>query len=186
MRLISAAWRFAMPEQEGQRSSRPVSLNQDALVDDLRPSPTDPPPDVVELQGFLGRDTVDGYWRLYLSADLDVYLRIADADIVASRQRGPEETTLDPSRVLVRASASVEKVETIPLKTQASFLQGAYAATVLTAAASAMGPRLRRLRQGLGAGLNYPVSGSWVCQPQITIEFQTCFCTIFCPPPIWV
>jgi hypothetical protein len=172
-----------MPEEAG-RPSRPAQLSQDALVDDLRPSPTDPPPDVLEVRGFLGHDTEDGYWRLYLSADLDVYLRIAEADIVASRQRDSEEISLNASSVVIRASATVEKVQTIPLKTQASFLQGVYTAALSAAAdsrsgvADAMGPRRQRVRRGPDPRLDYPASGSWICQPQITIEVQTCFCTI--------
>ncbi|MGI8331651.1 hypothetical protein ACRYCC_16930 [Actinomadura scrupuli] len=148
-------------------------------MDELRPSPADPPPDVVELCGFVGRDTEEGYWRLYLSSDLTVYLRIAAADIVSGRQSDPAESDFRPSHLIVRTSASVEKVQTLPLDLQAGFLQGAYAAALAATADPCAAPSpARRARRVSAEQLEYPVSGSWICQPQTTIEFQTCFCTI--------
>lgn len=175
-----------MPEKTGKSSSRPPSLSQDGLVDDLRPSPADPAPDVIELYGFLGRDTADGYWRLYLNTRLDAYLRIAETDIVASPQPGPDATPLDPSCVFIRASATVEGVKSIPLKTEASFLQGAYTAGLIAAAhssavvAEATNLRPRRHRRDPSTREDYPETYPYFCPPQTTIEHHTCFCTVFC------
>ncbi|MFF2789794.1 hypothetical protein ACFVT6_24075 [Streptomyces sp. NPDC058049] len=179
-----------MSEQTGKPPPRNVALSQDPLVDQLRPLPTDRPPEVVELLGFIGRDTEDGYWRLYLDTALDTYLRISESDVVATGEKSPGDDVLAPSRVTVKSAASVEKVETVPLDAQASFLQGNYtAATFSTAAASrmpAMDVRSRRLRRAAEAErLEYPVSNNpYLCVPQITIELhQSCYCTIFCVLP---
>jgi len=50
-------------------------LSQDALVEALVPDP-DHLPDVIMLQGFLGRGGAEGAWRLYFTQDLDDYVDI--------------------------------------------------------------------------------------------------------------
>jgi hypothetical protein len=170
----------AMSQGSGQSSSQPPPLHQDALVEALRPSPDDPVPDVLQLRGFLGRDTDEAHWRLYLSSDLDTYLRIAAADIVAAWQHEADGPTVAPALVVVRSSATIERVEAGPLTTQGDFLRGVYVAEVLRAEESAVsqGRSRRRLPGGDGFPLIHPETGSWVCRPQITIESRTCFCTM--------
>ncbi|MEE6308199.1 hypothetical protein V1634_15325 [Plantactinospora veratri] len=174
-----------MPEEEADPVPRRPPLRQDRLVDDLRPAPQEPPPDVVELHGFLGRDGADGYWRLYLTVGLDSYLRIAEADIVASRQADDDATSLDPSVVVVRASATVEHVHTTSADLHADFLRGPYSTGLGTERSGNDAPATRsRLRRGhftAEAALAYPQTYPYFCRPQVTIEQQTCFCTIFCP-----
>lgn len=170
-----------MSEEARRGSAGPEPLHQDPLVDELRPAPTDPPPDVVRVRGFLGRDIEPGHWRLYLDSDLNVYLRIAEADIVGGRQGDPAESDLRPSHILIKSSATVEKVQTLPLDLQAGFLQGVYTAALAAGTdpceGTAQSPA-RRPRRVSEEYLAYPASGSWVCRPQITIESRTCFCTI--------
>ena len=172
-------------DDEGSRAKK-ASLQQDALVDRLRPSPADPAPKVLELRGYLGRDTVAGYWRLYLCTDLTSYLRIAEADIVDLQRPDSPGANLDPSQVLVRAAAEVECVTTVLLENQASFLSGEYTAAlpesaqVALAQAAASSRQRMRPRRGSVFVPRYPNTPGFPCQPQITIESQTCFCTIFC------
>jgi hypothetical protein len=156
-------------------------LGEDAVVQQLRPSPSDPPPEVVEVYGYLGRDTEDGYWRLYLSAGLDSYLRIAEADIV-SRSAGQDAAGRDVSHLVVRAAAPVDTVRSMTAM-HASFLRGAYTDSLLgTAGPGGEAPDTgtRRPRRVRAEGFD-PVSVIFICTPpHITIDYQDCL-TIFCP-----
>jgi hypothetical protein len=167
-----------MSEQNERPYSRSTSLSQDSLVDQFRPSPTDPPPEAVNLIGFLGRDSEDGYWRLYVDIGLETYLRIAEADVIAREECGPAGRAFAPSRITVKATAIVTKVETVPLNIQAGFLKGSYTEAFYAAAADVSGRatpvRSRRVRRNGEDHLLYPDPG------QCTIEGRTCFCTIFC------
>src|SRR5262245_18590199 len=165
---------------------KPVSLEQDPYVDRLRPNPADPAPKIIELRGHLGRDTAAGYWRLYLSSDLGTYLRIAESDIVHLQRSDSPGANLEPSRVVVRASAEVEGVRDILLENQASFLQGEYTAalaapsrTTLAVALAAI-QRRRQWRDQESIDPRYPNTPGFPCRPEITIEHDTCYCTIFC------
>lgn len=165
------------PEHEGPERV----LDEDALVRQLRPAPRGPAPSTVEVAGYLGRDTEEGYWRLYLNARLDSYLRIAEGDIIA-RSAGTDAGGRDVSHLIVRAAAPVETVQSMTA-VQASFLRGAYTASMLGSSSASMlnaaAPRRRRIS---AEDLSYPQSGiPIICPPQITIEFQSCFCTLFCP-----
>lgn len=169
-----------MPEEtENQEPER--MLDEDALVRQLRPAPGGPAPSSVEVAGYLGRDTEEGYWRLYLNARLDSYLRIAEGDILA-RSAGTDAGGRDVSYLIVRAAAPVETVQSMTA-VQASFLRGAYTASMLgSSSATVLNAAAQRRRRISAESLEYPVSGiPVVCPPQITIEFQSCFCTIFCP-----
>ncbi|MDG4787571.1 hypothetical protein O7626_16785 [Micromonospora sp. WMMD1102] len=174
-----------MSEEKGGSAARRPPLRQDRLVDDLRSAPQDPSPEVVELHGFLGRDGTDGYWRLYLNSGLDSYLRIAEADIVASRQADAEASSLEPSVVFVCASATIEHVHTSSADLHADFLRGPYSVELAAEPSGdclpASRPRLRRGRFTPEVVLRYPQTYPYFCRPQITIEQQTCFCTVFCP-----
>ncbi len=167
-----------MSEQYERPSPRTTSLSQDYLVDQFRPSPTDPPPEAVSLIGFLGRDAEDGYWRLYVDIGLETYLRIAGADVIAREENGSAGRAFAPSRITVKATAAVKKVETVPLNIQASFLKGSYTEAFYAAAADVNGRatpvRPRRVRRDVEDPLLYPDPG------QCTIEARTCFCTVFC------
>src|SRR3712207_301394 len=94
------------PNEGNQGDSR--ELKQDELVERLMPEPVMPeppagapgapgagprtPPDVLRLSGFLGQDTEEGYWRLYLTPNLDTYVKVAESDVVASQELAPEFT----------------------------------------------------------------------------------------------
>jgi len=173
------------PNDEAESRAK-EALHQDALVDRLRPSPADPAPKVLELRGYLGRDAVEGYWRVYLSSDLRSYLRIAESDIVDLQRRDTPGADLDPSRVIVRAEAEVERVTTGLLENQASFLSGEYTAALpestqaALAQAAAASRRKMRARRSSVFVAGYPNTPGFPCQPQTTIEFTSCFCTLFC------
>jgi hypothetical protein len=62
------------------------SLEQHPFVEALVPDPSQGPPNATVLRGFLGKSTTEGVWRLYLTAALDEYVEIPEADILHSRQ----------------------------------------------------------------------------------------------------
>ncbi|MFR9769325.1 hypothetical protein [Nocardia sp. SC052] len=162
------------------------ALQQDDLVDRLRPSPADPAPKVLELRGYLGRDSDAGYWRLYLCTDLADYLRIAEADIVDFQRPDGPGANLKPSHVILRAAAEVEYVTADLLENQVSFLSGEYTAALpestqaALAQAAASSRRKKRMRRGSAFLFRYPGTPGFPCQPQITIESSSCFCSVFC------
>ena len=62
------------------------SLEQHPFVEALVPDPSQDPPRVTVLRGFLGKSTTEGMVRLYLTLALDEYVEIAAADILRSQQ----------------------------------------------------------------------------------------------------
>lgn len=166
--------------------AKSVPLRQDPYVEALRPRPTDPAPDVVELRGYLGEDTAKGYWRVYLSADLAAYLRLAETDIVDVHRPDGPDADLVPSRIIVRASAAVESVTSLTLDRRASFLRGQYTASLSDSARLALGRAAASTRRGRWLGalpvqiMDYPHTPGFPCRPESTVEWPSCFCTIFC------
>lgn len=67
------------------------SLGQHSLVEALVPNPAQGPPNATVLRGFLGKSATEGVWRLYLSAALDEYVEIPEADILHSRQLADDQ-----------------------------------------------------------------------------------------------
>ena len=71
------------------------------------------------LQGYLAPGGSEGLWRLYLTLELDEYVLLHDADIVAQRQAGGR------SLVWIRSSGRVRYVRvTEGRDVQAEFLRG--------------------------------------------------------------
>jgi hypothetical protein len=103
-----------MPESEG----RP-ELSQDALVEALVSDPDDVP-DVVMLQGYLGRGGVEGTWRLYFTPDLDDYVDIP-ADKILHRRRLPDDRG---TMIWVPKGLMLEHKRVTSEDVQAEFLAG--------------------------------------------------------------
>jgi hypothetical protein len=170
---------------EPRQGSRVSPLKQDGYVDRLRPNPTDAAPKVFELHGYLGRDNLANYWRIYLRNDLSCYIRVAEVDIVDFQRSDAPGTDLEPSRIFVSLSAELEWVSSGAVDTKTSFLQGQYTSSLSqparNALALAVASNRQRSRQGSDqeTGLEYPATPGFPCQPQVTIESNTCFCTIF-------
>jgi hypothetical protein len=78
----------------------------------------------MRLVGFLGRDTEEGYWRVYLNPQLDTYVKVAAADV---EDHQPDESGgpgMGRTVLFVRGDADVQHVTTVPKLVQASFLGG--------------------------------------------------------------
>lgn len=124
----------------------PEELREDPLVERLLPDPSQPPPELMKLIGFLGRDAEQGYWRVYFTTHLDNYVRVAEADIVASQPL--ESSRAEPARteVLVKREAKLQHTRTVSRQTQAAFLQGDIASGFLEGTST----QLTRAPQALG------------------------------------
>jgi hypothetical protein len=59
---------------------------QDAVVEALVPDPTDLPPRVTMLRGFLGNSPADDQMRLYLTSSLDNYVTIHKTAILLIKE----------------------------------------------------------------------------------------------------
>jgi hypothetical protein len=110
------------PSPEG--SQEPRKLRLDALVHDLLPDPAEHPPDVIVLVGFLGRSSIDSYWRVYLTPELDDYLEVSEDDIVRRVGLSPGQSPIGGSVVWVRASAKLRHTRVRAHEAQAAFLRG--------------------------------------------------------------
>jgi hypothetical protein len=111
---------MAKPDEPKPGSKR--NLKPDQIVQRLKPDPSKIPNARV-LAGFLGKSTREGYWRLYVSLQMNEYIEIAENDIVDTQPMGEEET-VGGSLVWVRHDAVVEFTVSGPLRAQGEFLQG--------------------------------------------------------------
>ena len=118
---------------ERKRAGRPP-LEQDPLVEALVPDPNQGPPDATVLQGYLGKSTTEGVWRLYLTPQLDQYVELPEAEILYS-QKQPDDGTL----VWVRRDLPLNVQRPQAAQVQAEFLGGNIAGARLRQAATAGG-----------------------------------------------
>jgi hypothetical protein len=142
-----------------QQGGRPEDLSQDPLIDALVPDPAAGPPNAVVLQGFLGRGTKDGSWRLYLSSSLDEYVELQQEDILYARKLPEDQGTM----VWVPKSVRLEYVRVQSAQVEAEFLAGPISEANLPGAATG----------GIGAT---PIGGQFPTAPS--------FCLI-CPVSVW-
>lgn len=105
---------------------RSEGLEPDPLVEALLPDPSAGPPNVIVLQGRLGRSTTEGVWRLYTSETLDVYVELPESEIRYTRRLPGDAGVI----VWVSASDEVRVVNTTR-RVQADFLGGAITAAGL-------------------------------------------------------
>jgi len=108
-----------MPES----SEHGQSPSEDEFVGRLVPDPTSIP-DLRLLSGYPGRAAREGYWRLYLTADLQKYVEIAQQDVVFTEKL--QATASSPSRtaVWIRRGAVLTEGQSESSKIQANFLSG--------------------------------------------------------------
>lgn len=120
-----------------KRADRPA-LEQDALVEALVPDPSPGPLNATVLQGYLGKSTTQGAWRLYLTPELDQFVELPEAEILHS-----EKQTDDGTLVWVRKDLPLTALRLQAAQVQAEFLGGSVASARLpltTAAAGVSAP----------------------------------------------
>jgi hypothetical protein len=99
-------------------------LQEDKLVTQLVPDPSQGPPDATVLSGYLGRAPepaekgAGASWRLYQSPALDEYVEILEADILHTQKLPDDQGTL----VWVPKSLSLQHVRVHSAQVQAELL----------------------------------------------------------------
>lgn len=118
------------------------NLSQDELVTGLVPD-SNRTPDVRMLSGFLGKSAQDGYWRLYLTPELNEYIEFSAQDVVHSQRIDPSQSPLGGTVVWLRREANLTHSRSMSGETQADFLQGSITAAYLrgTRAGASLGLR---------------------------------------------
>jgi hypothetical protein len=119
----------------GQRKPQ-KRLEQDRLVDQLAPDPGSHSP-LTMLTGFLGQSGREGFWRLYLTPELDEYVEFAEDDVVQTEEASKEQAPFGGSCVWLRQGASVTHTRVSTRQLQAEFLSGSISAGYLGGAAPA-------------------------------------------------
>jgi hypothetical protein len=84
---------LASEETSGSEELRPS-----AFVEALLPDPSQPAPRTRVLGGLLGNSPKDGYWRLYLTSELDDYVEFAEEDVLHSEPMPKEQPPVVPTR----------------------------------------------------------------------------------------
>lgn len=148
-----------MPESERQ-----PELSQDALVEALVPDPARLP-DVVMLQGYLGKSGVEGTWRLYFTPDLDDYVEIP-ADKVLHTHRLPEDRG---TMVWVPRGLVLEHKQIRSEDVQAEFLAGPITARLLRD-----NPNPTLWHRPLAAPYGIVVHPSWLCPTEFLCTYVNC------------
>ncbi len=125
-----------------QRVEDAPRLTEDAYVSRVRPDPTQAVRSHT-LRGYLGRDTDEGYWRIYLRPDLQEYIKVKEDEILSQAQLPAGDPDLPGgSSIAVADSARLEHVCVLASAAQqASFLTGDLTRLLLPGAASRIGPR---------------------------------------------
>ena len=90
---------------------------------DLVPDPTQVP-ELKILFGFLGKSPRDGYWRLYPTAELNVYDEFSAEDVVHYQRLNATQSPLGGTFVWLNRDAKVQHTQTGTRQAQAGFLQG--------------------------------------------------------------
>jgi hypothetical protein len=96
------------------------NLSEDPIVSALVPDPGQGPPNATVLEGYLGKSTDAGRWRLYLTPQLDQWVELEDGDILHSEKLADEQG----SRVWVRQGVELTHVQANAQRVQAEFLAG--------------------------------------------------------------
>jgi hypothetical protein len=85
-----------------------------------------PPPDASVQFGYPARDPAPGFWRVYEDLSFRSYLRVAEADVVATQTLATETEPLRPSVIWVRRGADLEYTRVDTRRVQAGSLEGPF------------------------------------------------------------
>jgi hypothetical protein len=110
-------------DSKPQEQSDQRELKQDALVEKLVPDPA-APPDTIVLVGFLGKSARAGYWRLYLTSELNDYVECREDDIVNTQSLATELTPLAGTMMWIKPGAELLHTRTTSIQAQAQFFRG--------------------------------------------------------------
>lgn len=103
---------------------RPITLKEEDFVSHLVEDPSRLP-DTRLLIGFLGNSGKEGYWRLYLSPELNEFLEFQEKDVLRSQPLA--DSQLGGTAIWIRREAELQHTRTTTREAQAQFLQGTIA-----------------------------------------------------------
>jgi hypothetical protein len=87
-----------------------AQLHQDRIIDllmpdTLVPDPGSPPPNVIILQGSIGKTKVPGRFRVYFTKDLRNFVEIDERDVIHAEQPDPDRDPSGSSKLWLRVPA---------------------------------------------------------------------------------
>jgi len=109
-----------MPERKENED-----IGSDELLDRLVSDPANP--DVNRITGFLmGKSNREGYWRLYMSVDLNYYLEFRKEDTLHAQQFRPSRTVvwLKKGAIVHRTNLASAPLEFLQGEIRRGFLRG--------------------------------------------------------------
>jgi hypothetical protein len=109
-----------------------AKLEQDVIVEALVADPAVGPPRATVLKGFLGKSSLPGAWRLYLTAALDHYVDIPLSEILFTKKLPEDRGTM----VWVPQALKLRYTRTQSAEVEAGFLTGPIVAHHLVSAAT--------------------------------------------------
>src|SRR5471030_179154 len=92
-------------------------LKQDRLVEQLIPDPGNHQP-TIQLTGWLGKGTKEGFWRLYLTPQLNEYVQFADKDVVHTQPVPEDQSSLGGTMVWLDAGTMLEHMQIVKRQVQ--------------------------------------------------------------------
>ena len=147
---------------------------QHKLVERVLGDPAEFPARAFRLHGFLGKESEVGFWRIYLSTQLDHYVRVAEADIVTVRDASSAALNEQLDEVWVRQDANLTETRALPKQILNSFLRGSLVDRLPVAAYEDPTPRraqlprrrsnFRRAAEPADLAPNRPLSFGDVCE----------------------
>ena len=143
-------------------------LKQDPLVDQLMPDPGNPQP-TIQLTGWLGKGTDEGWWRLYLTPQLDEYVEFSSDSVVHTQPLQKEQSALGGSTVWLKAGTALNHTQVVQRQVQADFLSGGITSGFLTGSTSSLPAAGRKPVVAPGNTRTYVCSVNPhipVCQPR--------------------
>ncbi len=133
-------------------------LKQDQLIEQLAPDPADPQA-TIQLRGWLGKGAREGFWRLYLTSQLDEYVQFQEKDVVHTQPIPPEQSPLGGTIVWLPAGTSLQHTRVATRQLQAGFLSGGITANFMAGAVPSFAMAARRAVFAVGtAGVNCSVN----------------------------
>jgi hypothetical protein len=106
-----------------QRSEPAKELREDPFIENLVPDPSKIQGMTVFV-GLLGKSARAGYWRLYLTMDLNEYVEFSQDDVAHSQPLPKGQSALGGTMVWVKKEATLQYTRTVSRQVQAEFLQG--------------------------------------------------------------
>ena len=93
-------------------------------VQELRPDPDGPGPDVVTLSGWLGPSSREGHVRVYRTPELDVWSDVREDDVLGVEEAAAAGKPGERSILWVRSAATIQLETRARREVQADFLAG--------------------------------------------------------------